>query len=97
MSTEPGFSRPVLAGIAFMGHIPGLKLLTRARFTPMLVRVNVVAAVATVAAMVVAGLLAEPGAGAMAVFWAWLIGHFAWSFVFAGWILGGGAIAESTP
>jgi len=86
----------MLAAIAFAGHTPGLKLLTRCRFTPRLVRVNVVAALATVLAMVLAGLLADPGRGAWAVLYAWLIGHFAWSIVFSSWILAGGAIDESS-
>ena len=87
----------MLAAIAFAGHTPGLKIMAGSRFTPLLVRVNVVAAVLTVAAMVAAGVLAAPGEGPWAVLVAWLIGHFAWSVVFSSWILAGGAIADPEP
>lgn len=90
--TDAPPSRAMLAGIAFMGHTPGLKILVGCRFTPWLVRVNIVAAGLTVAAMVGAGLMAPPGQGGWAVLFAWLIGHFAWSVIFAAWILRGGAI-----
>ena len=96
MSTERQFSRAMIAAIAFMGHTPGLRLLTSVRFTNRLVKVNVVAAGLTIVAMIAAGLFAPEGSVLMTVFWAWLIGHFAWSFIFAGWILSGGAIAEPT-
>ncbi len=85
----------MLAAIAFCGHTPGLKILVGCRFTPLLVRVNVVAALLTVAAMVAAGVLAPAGSGGWAVLWAWLVGHFAWSIVFSAWILRGGAIVEA--
>ncbi len=94
MAAARRFGRPMLAAIAFAGHTPGLKIMARCRFTPWLVRINVVAALLTVGAMVAAGVLAAPGGGPMAVLVAWLIGHFAWSLVFSAWILAGGAIAD---
>ncbi|MCA9706657.1 MAG: hypothetical protein KDK70_12460 [Myxococcales bacterium] len=90
-------SRAWLAAVAFAGHTPGLWLLARCRFTPALVRVNVAAALLTVLAMVAAGVTAEPGRGAWAVVVAWLWGHFAWSTIFAAWILRGGAIVVRDP
>lgn len=83
-----------LAAVAFAGHIPGLKLFTRTRLTPQLVRVNVVAVALTLAAMGLAFALSPNGARGFAVLVAWLIAHFAWSFVFATWIVMGGAVVE---
>ncbi len=85
-------SRPVLAAIAFFGHVPGLKVIARCRFTPALVRVNVVAVGLTLVAMAVAWSVAAEGERGWATFVAWLVGHFAWSTIFAGWILRGGAV-----
>jgi hypothetical protein len=87
-----GWSRPGLAVIAFVGHVPGLKVIARCRFTPALVRVNVVAAGLTLIAMAVAWFAADEGQRGWAVLIAWLVGHFAWSTIFAGWILAGGAV-----
>lgn len=87
-------SRRWLAVLAFVGHTPGIKLLVRCRFTPRLVRVNLVAAGLTVVAMIVAGIVAAPGHRGFAVLVAWLFGHFAWSVIFSGWILRGGAIED---
>lgn len=38
--------------------------------------------------------LSSPGERGSAVLVAWLIAHFVWSFVFASWILTGGAVTE---
>lgn len=85
-------SRPRVAAIAFLGHVPGLKLLTDCRLTPALVRVNVVAVVLTLVAMGVAWSVAAEGERGWATLVAWLVGHFLWSTIFAGWILLGGAV-----
>jgi hypothetical protein len=81
-----------LALIAFLGHVPGLKLFARCRFTPALVRVNVVAVVLTLVAMAAAWLAAEGGQRGWWTLVAWLVGHFLWSTIFAAWILLGGAV-----
>lgn len=92
-----GASRRALAAVAFAGHVPGLSIAARWRWvpahrlTPALVRVNVVAVVLTLAAMAAAGLLARDGERGWAVLVAWLVGHFAWSTIFALWIVAGGA------
>ena len=83
-----------LAAVAFAGHIPGLKLVTRTRLTPSLVRVNIIAAAATLLAMGVAYAVAAPGHRGWTVLVTWLIAHFAWSIVFSSWILLGGAVTE---
>jgi hypothetical protein len=95
--SEPGPSRAVLAIVGFVGHTPGLKLFVRCRFTPRLVRVNVIAVVLTLAAMAGAFALADPGERAWSVALAWLVGHFIWSGILALWILLGGAIASAAP
>lgn len=77
-----------LAAVAFAGHIPGIKLFTRARLTPRLVRANIVAVALTLAAMATAYALANP----FTVLITWLIAHFTWSIIFATWILTGGAL-----
>ncbi len=68
-----------LALLAFVGHAPGLKLWGRCRFSPWLTLLNVIAAAATVLAMVLAGVLAPPGSGLRWVFVTWVVGHFGWS------------------
>ena len=83
-----------LAAIAFVGHVPGLKLLTAAQLTPALRKANVVAAVVTLGAMWIAYATIATSPRWWAPFVAWLVGHFAWSFVFSGWILRGGAVTE---
>lgn len=83
-----------LAAVAFAGHIPGLKLFTRTRLTQQLVRANIVAVALTLTAMGLAFALSSPGERGYAVLVAWLIAHFVWSFVFASWILMGGAVTE---
>jgi hypothetical protein len=90
-------SRRVLAAIAFLGHVPGLVLIARCRFTRALVRVNVVAAGLTLVAMAIAWSVAAEGERGWATLIAWLVGHFAWSTIFAGWILLGGAVRASSP
>lgn len=82
----------MLAAIAFLGHVPGLRILTGCRFTVALVRVNVVAVVLTLVAMGVAWGVAAEGERGWSTFVAWLVGHFVWSTIFAGWILLGGAV-----
>jgi hypothetical protein len=93
-SVEDGPSRIVLAVVGFMGHTPGLKLFARCRFTSRLVRVNIAAALLTLAAMAGAYVLADEGERGWSVLWAWLVGHFLWSGILATWILLGGAIAS---
>ena len=83
-----------LAAVAFAGHIPGLKLFTRTRLTPRLVRANIVAVALTLTAMGLAFALWPVGERGLAVLITWLVAHFVWSFVFATWILMGGAVAE---
>lgn len=93
--TEPRrFGRLQLAVLAFAGHVIALKILTRCRCTPWMVRLNVIAVALTVVAMAVAGVLAEPGHAGWAVLVAWLVGHFGWSMVLSTWILAGGAVEE---
>lgn len=89
---QRGASRRWLAVIAFLGHVPGLKLFARCRFTPSLVRVNVVAVVLTLLAMAAAWLAAGDGQRAGWTLVAWLVGHFLWSTIFAAWIVRGGAV-----
>ena len=83
-----------LAAVAFAGHVPGLKLFTRTRLTPPLVRVNIIAVALTLAAMGLAFALSPAGERAFTVLIAWLIAHFAWSLIFSTWILLGGAVTE---
>lgn len=87
-----GWSRPALAAIAFLGHAPGLRVVSGSRFSARLVRVNVVAVTLTLVAMVVAWIVAPEGARGWWTLVAWLVGHFAWSTIFAAWILLGGAV-----
>lgn len=49
---------------------------------------------ASISAMGLAFALSSPGERGSAVLVAWLIAHFVWSFVFASWILTGGAVTE---
>lgn len=86
------WSKGQLALVGFLGHAPGLRLVARARFAPGFAPRNLVALALTLAAMVVAGVGAPPGSAAAWVLVAWLIGHFAWSLILAGWILAGGAL-----
>ncbi|MEZ4449512.1 MAG: hypothetical protein R3B09_08530 [Nannocystaceae bacterium] len=86
---------PRLALVAFCGHAPGIWILTGARLTPALARVNLVALGLTLAAMAAAGLVSAPDGRLFAVLYAWLIGHFVWSTIFAAWILRGGALRLS--
>lgn len=81
-----------LAILAFCGHAPGVWILSGARLTPALTRVNLVALALTIAAMIAAALLAAEGEGGRDLVIAWLVGHFLWSAVFAAWILRGGAL-----
>lgn len=78
-----------LALIAFAGHAPGLAMFASVRFTPTLRRTNVVAVAATLLAMAVAFVVAPPGSRWRWLLWAWLVGHFLWSFTLSGWILSG--------
>lgn len=86
--------RPALAALAFCGHAIALSLVARDRFTRPMVRANVIAVALTLVAMAVAGVLAAPGQGGMAVLVTWLVGHFAWSMVLSIWILAGGALTD---
>lgn len=81
-----------LALLAFCGHAPGIWLVSGARLTPALARVNLVALALTLAAMAGAAAIADEGEGLRALALAWLVGHFLWSAAFAAWILGGGAL-----
>ena len=81
-----------MAGLAFCGHVFAIKLVARRRCTPWMVRLNVVAVALTLAAMAIAGVLAEPGRVGWSVLVAWLVGHFGWSVVLSSWILAGGAV-----
>ena len=83
-----------LAAVAFAGHIPGLKLMTRTQLTPRLVRVNIAAVVVTLISMGVAFAISTPGERGWTVLVTWLVAHFGWSFVFATWITLGGAVVE---
>ena len=69
-----------------------MRLVAGCRFTPALVRVNVAAAALTLVAMAVAWTMAAAGARGWSTLVAWLVGHFLWSTIFAGWILLGGAV-----
>ncbi|MBS2028863.1 MAG: hypothetical protein JST54_13255 [Deltaproteobacteria bacterium] len=72
-------TRQRLAIVGFLGHAPGLWLIARFKLDPVTARLNVAAALATVAAIVGAGF----HAGGWAAFLAWVGGHFAWSGVLA--------------
>ncbi len=78
-----------MAALGFLGHAPGLKIVARVRFNRRFVRVNLVAVGLTLAAMVVAGLVAPAGLGGWWVFVVWLGLHFVWSALLSAWILGG--------
>lgn len=83
--------------MAFIGHVPGLKLTSSCRFTSNLVRVNIVAVALTLAAMATAFAVANDGNRLWSLFLAWLIGHFIWSTIFASWIVLGGAVQPQAP
>jgi O-antigen/teichoic acid export membrane protein len=68
---------PVVAALLF--HALGLRLFAKRRLTPFVLKLNVVALVATAAAMALAGL--EWGFTGVAV--AWLVGHTVWSITLA--------------
>jgi hypothetical protein len=88
-------SRRLLAAIAFMGHVPGLKMTSRCRFSQRLIVVNVIAVVLTLVAMATAFATAADGHRLWPLFIAWLIGHFVWSTIFAIWISLGGALVAA--
>jgi hypothetical protein len=74
-SPSRGAGRLALLGALF--HVPGLKLFARTRLSPLLVKLNLVAAVLTVAAMGGAWVSGR------SVLVAWLVGHLAWSSTLA--------------
>jgi len=76
----------VVACIGFLGHAPGIKLLTTVRFSTAFIRINTVAIGLTLAAM---GLTYYATASGLQLAVAWLIGHFIWSAILAGWLLTG--------
>lgn len=59
--------------IGFLFHAPGLKLFAKAQLSPLVVKLNIIAAALTVLAM---GFAAATG---RSVVLAWLVGHLAWS------------------
>lgn len=86
-STPRPINRRWSALVGFIGHAPGLKLLVPCTFSSRLVGANVIAVVATVAAMLIAWFVAPEGSGWWWLFIAWVVGHFCWSSVLATWIL----------
>jgi len=64
--------------IAAFGHAPALWLVYREALPKVVRRPNAFAAVGTVLAMVVAGVATPADARWAAVFWTWIVGHFAW-------------------
>jgi hypothetical protein len=74
-SPSRGAARLALLGFVF--HAPGLKLFARTRFSALLVKLNLVGAVLTVAAMGWAWMSGR------SVLVAWLVGHLAWSCTLA--------------
>jgi hypothetical protein len=74
---SPSRGAAPLALVGFLFHAPGLKLLARARLSPLTVKLNVIAAALTLAAM------AEAWLSGRSVLVGWLIGHFAWSATLA--------------
>lgn len=68
-----------LALIGFLGHAPGLWLVAGHRLDGATARLNVAAALATLAAMA-GGYALHRGLG---LFIAWVVGHFIWSTVLA--------------
>lgn len=71
-----------LALIAFVGHGPGLRLFTKYRFSPQLLRTNLVAIALTIAATALAVVVVPEHrlTGGVLTF---SVGHFAWSFYLA--------------
>lgn len=80
--------------VAFVGHVPGLRLCTRFRLGPRLRLANGTALLLTVVAM--GWALVTSAAPLESVLIAWLVGHFAWSVAFSVAIVAGaGGFAES--
>ena len=82
---------PVVAALLF--HAPGVRLFARRRLTPLALKMNVVALVATAAVMVVGGL--ERGLTGVIV--AWAVGHTLWSITLATLIQKGVGIEPPSP
>ena len=78
-------SRSVRALIAFAFHAPGLWLLCGTAIAGRTARLNLWALGATLLAM----LLGGAGWGGQGAFFAWLAGHFTWSFTLASRVLRG--------
>ncbi|MGB1015280.1 MAG: hypothetical protein ACPG4T_14185 [Nannocystaceae bacterium] len=79
-------SRLVVACIGFLGHAPGIKLLTTVRFSTAFIRINTVAIALTLIAM---GLTYYTTTSGQQLAVAWVIGHFIWSAILACWVLTG--------
>lgn len=64
--------------VAFVGHAPALWLCYRETISPNLVRSNVIAATATLAAMSAVAVTRPRGKAALPVAGVWLAGHLLW-------------------
>ncbi len=69
--------------VAVCFHLPGLWLFYRERAEPALLRTNVVAVVATLAAMGLGAALSPPAHRLLAALLLFGVGHFAWGFYLA--------------
>ncbi|MEM6988947.1 MAG: hypothetical protein AAF721_00575 [Myxococcota bacterium] len=70
--------------IAAVGHAPALWIVYREPLPPVVRRPNLIAALATLAAMIAGGVLAPAEQRWVTVFWVWLAGHFLWgAYLFA--------------